>query len=185
MDTLDKKTNELEVLVKNVDSRIESLKVQYNLFFSGELNIPPEKERENLEKAIRNILSKDLKSSKISFLMQNISSKFTLYNNMWLKKLNQIEVGIIKRKKITPLYENNIQKPITKERNLKVSLNDEESFEKFFNNYDSIIKQNKLKSKKSKDDMINSLKYKLISENLIDANIKLSFLKGKIKIKIK
>ncbi|MEN8152513.1 MAG: hypothetical protein ABFR75_00695 [Acidobacteriota bacterium] len=185
MESIDKKNSDFEISLKKLDARIENLKAQYNLFFSGELSIPPEKERENMEKEIRNILSKDLKSSKLSFLTQNVSSKFTLYNNMWLKRLNQIELGLVQRKRKTPSYDNNIKKTPTREKSLNISLNDEKTFDNFFDNYDSILKQNKLKTKKSKDDMINSLKYKLISENLIDANVKLSFSKGKIKIKIK
>jgi lipopolysaccharide biosynthesis glycosyltransferase len=174
----------MEKLLQILEQKIENLKIQYNLFFSGEINIPPEKEREELEKDIREILYAGQKSPRITLLVQNLASKFTLYNNMWLKKLHDVEVGVVsikKRKLVSTVDERDKER---KRYSLEVSLNNEESFENFFNKYCELAKLKKT-STTDKENIINSLKSKMISENMIDVKVNLSVTKGKLKIKIK
>lgn len=173
----------LELLVQEINRRIEDLIVQFNLFFTGELRVPPERERGDLEKKIRNLIYADQKSPRLNLLIQNVSSRFSTYNNMWLKKLNEIETGmhVIQRKKTAYMEEN---KAPPKAKTLNVSLNSEESFEKFFDNYVKLL-ANKAKTAPDKEEVINSLKSKLITSNVIDAKVNLSVEKGKVKIKIK
>ena len=179
-----------EILIRELDRRIENLKIQFNLFFAGELKIPPDKEREEIEKSIRKILSYTGKSSKIKLLTQNLSLKFSLYNNMWLKKLNENELGLpfIKKQKILKTdYTSPGKKPsisLTEEHSVKVSLNKEESFERF---YDLLKKfsPEKSKNQKEKEKIINSLKSQMIFKNYIDAEVKLKLTHGKIKIILK
>jgi len=171
-----------ESYIKRLEEKIESLKIQYNLFFSGEINIPPEQERELLEKEVRTSLYSNLKSPKINLLIQNLSSRFNIFNNMWKKKLNQLESGELKRpSKPKPAFFIK-DKPANKESVIPVSLNDEKSFEQLFDRYSSLGSN---KNKKSKDALINKIKLKLISENIINAKIQLSKSDGKIKLKIK
>ncbi len=185
MDTIRDKKRKIETLITKTEARIESLKTQYNLFFAGELKIPPENERESIEKVIRDIQSRDLRSGKLDFLLQNLSSRFYLYNNMWLKKLNQLETGIISRKIKSVSYENNIETKKNLVKSTSISLNREESFETFYNEYDKMVKKSDKGKAKSRDDLVNSIKLKMISENIIDANIRMSIVKGKVQIKIK
>ncbi|MCK4836085.1 MAG: hypothetical protein KAT17_05590 [Candidatus Aminicenantes bacterium] len=174
----------LEQLIVSLDRRIEDLKIKFNLFFSGELNIPPEKERGDIEKQIRNILSSEHKSAKLTILIQNIASKFTLYNNMWLKRLYEIEVGIVPlhKKRTNNLGEQPDQS--IKQKVLLISLNDENSFEQFYNQYCEMSK-NKSQKKFDKEKIINSLKTKMITANLIDAKINIVTKHGKVKISLK
>jgi len=184
MESIRERQRKFEALIHKTEGRIEALKTEYNLFFSGEVKIPPEKERVNIEKVIRDIQSKDLRSGKLDFLLQNLSSRFYLYNNMWLKKLNQLELGTLKRPSKTPKYDKKIpSKDVSK--NSTVSLNNEGSFESLYSDYDKMIKKSDKSKGKSKDDLINSIKLKMISANIIDANINLSFIDGKVRIKIK
>ncbi len=178
------RTPDLEQFVRGVDKRIEELKIQFNLFFSGEVNIPPEKERSDIEKKIRNILSSDQKSATINILIQNIASKFALYNNMWLKKLHEIEVGLVevKKKPIGTVQEHQNNK--AKQKDITVSLNSENSFEQFFEDYCSFSKKKSFKSS-DKESIINSLKSKMITASLVDAKINLFLKQGKVKIRIK
>lgn len=177
----------MELLVQEINRRIEDLIVQFNLFFTGELRVPPERERGDLEKRIRNLIYADQKSPRLNLLIQNVSSRWSLYNNMWLKKLNEIETGmhVIKRKP-TAYMDMEEPKPPTKPKakTINVSLNSEESFEKFFDNYVQLL-TNKAKTVPDKEEVINSLKSKLITSNVIDAKVNLSVEKGKVKIKIK
>ena len=179
------KREKIENKIKRIEVRIEALKIQYNLFFSGELNVPPEGEREKIEKIIRNIQSNDYRSGKINFLLQNLSSRFYLYNNMWLKRLNQIETGAIKKvMKHASLKTKPVQvKNMTTDSG--VSLNNENSFDNFYNEYQKLVKNNSQSKAKPKDNLINSIKLKMISENIIDANIRMQIVDGKVKIKIK
>ncbi len=182
---LREKNRKTEELIKRIEGRIEALKTEYNLFFCGEINIPPEKERVKIEKIIRDMQSKDIRSGKLNFLIQNISSRFYLYNNLWLKKLNQLESGLVKRPKKFPTAES--IKSQTKEtiKNSNVSLNSEDSFEEFYSNYDKLMKENNNGKGKDKEELINSIKLKMISENIIDANIDMTIKKGKMQIRIK
>jgi len=186
MESIKERQRKFEDLIRKTEGRIESLKTEYNLFFAGELKVPPEKERVNIEKVLRDIQSKDLRSGKLDFLLQNLSARFYLYNNMWLKKLNQIESGIINRPSKIPKTEEVKSKPeIPMSKDSAVSLNEESSFDSFFENYDKMIKISKKGKGKSKEDLINTIKLKMISENIIDANINLTVNKGKVQIKIK
>ena len=124
---------DVEQLIHDIDNKIEILKTQFNLFFAGELNVPPEKLREDLEKQIRQLLYREDKSPRLNFLIQNVSSKFTLYNNMWLKRLHEVEVGIITiRKKSKAGTDPDPQAGKKKDQTVDVSLNNEGSFEKFY-----------------------------------------------------
>ena len=58
------------------------------------------------------------------------------------------------------------------------------SFENFFNKYCELAKL-KETSTTDKENIINSLKSKMISENMIDVKVNLSVAKGKLKVKIK
>ena len=185
MESIRERQRKFEALIHKTEGRIESLKTEYNLFFSGEVNIPPEKERVTIEKVIRDVQSKDLRSGKLDFLLQNLSSRFYLYNNMWLKKLNDLETGKINRPSKTPKYEMKEQPDSPKSRDSSVSLNKESSFDSFYNEYNNMVNQNNKGKVKSKDDIINMIKLKMISANIIDANINLTINKGKVQIKIK
>lgn len=184
MESIRERQRKFEAVIHKTEGRIEALKTEYNLFFSGEVKIPPEKERVNIEKVIRDIQSKDLRSGKLDFLLQNLSSRFYLYNNMWLKKLNQLELGTINRPSKKPKFENK-KPPKDASKNSTVSLNNEGSFDSFYSDYDKLIKKSDKSKGKSKEDLINSIKVKMISENIIDAKINLSVINGKVKIKIK
>ena len=175
-----------ELLVQDMNQRVENLKVKFNLFFTGEIRVPPEKEREELENRIRNLMSKGHKSPRVNLLIQNLGSRFSLFNNMWLKRLNELETGIsvIKRKKTAYMEEPKPTPPKVIPINVDISLNHEESFEIFFDNYTGMLSKNAQKSL-NKEKIINSVKAKLITENMVDAQVNLSLKEGKVKIKIK
>lgn len=185
MESIRERQRKIEDQIRRTEARIEALKTEYNLFFAGEVKLPPEKERTDIEKVLREIQGKDLRSSKLEFLLQNLSSRFYLYNNMWLKKLNQLETGTLKRPTKVPKYTVVSNEKKVDASDSTVSLNSESSFESFYEQYDKMVRQNKKGVGKEKDDLINTIKLKMISENIIDANINLTVKKGKVQIKIK
>lgn len=179
----------IEIVLQDLNHKIEALKLQYNLYFQGELRVPPEKEREDLEKRIRNLLYGGKKNARVNLLVQNVSSRFSLYNNMWLKRLKELETGISTIPRKVPkvsLDEGPKPKP-KKAKPVKcdVSLNSEDSFDKFYDNYAQIVAKKSQSTPPDKDKIINSLKMKLISANLVDAKVSLGVEGGKLKIKVK
>jgi hypothetical protein len=176
----------IEVMIHEMDRHVEDLKLKFNLFFSGETRVPPEKEREELESRIRNLMSKGHKSARINLLIQNLGSRFSLYNNLWLKRLNEMETGIslVQRKKTAYTEESQPPPLQIKPIDVSISLNHEESFEALFENYCRMVTPNAQKSL-NKEKIINSIKSKLITENMVDAQVNLSLKEGKVRIKIK
>lgn len=188
----DSPDDKIEKFIMAIDAKIESLKTQFNLYFAGELRIPPESDREDLEKMVRDILFSPHKSPKAKLLIQNLSSKFSLYNNMWKKRLNELESGVATLTRKKPLYEEK-EEPAAKEdpaaaeipeETFDISLNREDTFDQFYNKYTHLMKKD-AGDETQKEKIINSLKAKLIGQNLIDARVSLAIDKGKIKLKIK
>lgn len=182
---IDTPQDNVEHIIMSIDAKIEYLKTQFNLYFAGELRVPPEREREDIEKVVRDLMFSAQKSPRGKLLVQNLSSKFSLYNNMWKKKLNEIESGLVTiKKKKTAFFEEPIPDKKPSEEVMDVSLNRENSFESFYDKYNALLKK-KPGGEAQKEKIINSLKAKLISQNLIDAKVSLSVKKGKLKLKIK
>jgi hypothetical protein len=173
----------IERLIAMINGRIENLKVQFNLFFAGELRVPPENEREEIEKMVRDLMLSPHKSPKNILLIQNLSSTFSVYNNLWKKKLSEVESGLVVIKKKKTAYTEEPKPTPKKEYLLDVSLNREDSFETFFNKYSDLMDKSSANEKK-KENVINSLKSKLISQNLIDARVRLSVSDGRLKLKV-
>lgn len=174
----------VEHLILSINNRIESLKTQFNLYFNGELRVPPESEREEIEKMVRDILYTAPKSPRGNLLIQNLASRFSLYNNMWKKKLNEIETGLFTIKRKRTAYTEEPKPKKTPVETLDISLNREDSFDSFYDKYNTLLKKQP-GTEEQKEKVINSLKAKLISKNLIDAQVSLSVDKGKLKLKIK
>jgi hypothetical protein len=178
---LKKKDAEVEQKLHRLEAAIERLKMDFNLFFTGELRVPPEHEREKTEKEVRKLLYEEVKSPRLSLLIQNLSSKFTTYNNVWLKKMHDVESGaLIIRRKPQAFMASGYAKM---EHSLDVSLNREDSFDKLYDKYSELMETGK--GAAPRDELVNRLKSALISNNLVDASIKLSVDEGKVKIKIK
>lgn len=180
--------DKIEKFILTIDAKIESLKTQFNLYFSGELRVPPESDREDLEKMIRDILFSPHKSPRAKLLIQNLTSKFSLYNNMWKKRLNELESGVATLTRKKPIYEEKEEpEPVSvtiPEETFDISLNREESFDTFYNKYNQLLKKDN-GDESQKEKIINSLKAKLIGQNLIDARVSLAIDSGKLKLKIK
>jgi len=180
----------VERYIQALDNQIESLKTTYNMFFSGEIKRPPEKERETLEKAIQKMLQNPpAQSPKLSLLMQNLSSKFSLFNNMWAKRLNEIETGMVpptqqKRSPSSPpppLPEMDQIDSSDLSTTVNLNLNNESSFEYFVKEFKKAVTREGI----DQDKIVNDLKLKMISENMISAKASLTVQDGKVKIKIK
>jgi hypothetical protein len=182
--------SEKEVTV--LERKIDDLKAKYILFFAGESKLPPEQERTDCEKAIRNLIYGGAKTAKMNMIIQNLAARFSLYNNLWLKQLNESESGISrlqKKKDTTPPQQPKPQPqtPPKKEKTYQevlLSLNDENSFENLFAAYLQLLPKNS-KTAQDKDKIINSMKSKMLTYNLVEAKVSVAFQNGKLSITIK
>jgi hypothetical protein len=176
---------DIETAILKINSRIEQLKIQFNLYFSGEIKIPPDKERETIDAQIKKLLFSGVKGPRLSLLLQNLSNSFSLYNNMWLKRLNQLETGALIRespKKKMSYGPSPTEKVNKTNGGLKVDLHNEESFNALFNEYCRITQIKSGNGQKEK--VIGLIKSKMAAANLSDANVSLSINEGKLKIKM-
>jgi hypothetical protein len=180
--------SEKEVAV--LERKIDDLKAKYILFFAGESKLPPEQERTDTEKAIRNLIYGGAKTAKMSMIIQNLAARFSLYNNLWLKQLNELESGISqlqKKKNNAPPPQPKLQPQHKKEKTYQevlLSLNDENSFENLFAAYTQLLPKNN-KTAQDKDNIINSMKSKMLTHNLVEAKVSVAFQNGKLSITIK
>ena len=174
---------EIEKKISELNSKLEILKKEYDLFFAGEVRVPPEQLREHLEREVRKLTLMEFRKPRLNLIVNNFVNKFTVYNSMWKKRLNEIELGlkVIKKKK-TVYFE---KPPEKKEEKKAVELNlgDENSFEKFFDEYKKLLPEEKQQNI-NKDQVINTIKTKLITSNIIQTKVEIVKDKGKIKLKI-
>lgn len=174
--------------IADLERRLEDLKLQFNLYFSGERRTPPENERAILEKAVQQISFRSDRSPRISLLIQNLTQKFTLYNNMWLKRLNNVEMGLPIIRRETGKTSEEFTPPPPQEKPAKkkmvtVNLEDTGSFDKLMNQFSERL-PDKFKTGSGKDNFIKALKQKMEKGNISEARMSLDFKDGKIKVKI-
>ncbi len=172
-----------------LERKIDELKQKYILFFSGETKQPPEQEREETEKAVRKLIYGGAKSAKMSMIIQNLAARFSLYNNLWLKQLNEMEFGVsrLRKKNVAtqPPYKSQPQsKKDTGPQEVFLSLNDEGSFENFFATYQQLLPQTK-RADLDKEEVINSVKSKLVTHNLVETKVSVTLQNGKPNITFK
>jgi hypothetical protein len=175
-----------EKQIAELDRKIDDLKAEYILFFNGETKMPPEKKREDLEKAVRKMIYGGSKTARMDLIIQNLAQRFSLYNNMWLKKLNEMEFGTPaqQKKKRSQPPASAAPKTENVQREIYLTLNDEETFERFAAAYKEMLPESG-KSAKERDTLIESIKAKMLTNNLIEARVTFSKQKGKLSIRIK
>jgi hypothetical protein len=182
--------SEKEVVV--LERKIDDLKAKYILFFSGEAKKPPEQERDDTEKAVRNLIYGGAKTAKMSMIIQNLAARFSLYNNLWLKQLNEMESGVSRQQKKKSAASQAQTKPQPQPQQKKektsqeilLSLNDEGSFEKLVAAYRQLLPQNH-NATQDKDSIINSIKSKMLTHNLVEARVSVALQNGKLRITLK
>lgn len=175
-----------EKQIADLEKKIDDLKAEYILFFNGETKMPPEKKREDLEKAVRKMIYGGSKTARMDMIIQNLAQRFSLYNNMWLKKLNELECGTPaqQKKKRAQAAASATAKAESSQREIYLTLNDEETFERFAHAYREFIPESG-RSTQERDTIIESIKAKMLTNNLVEARVTFSRKNGKLSIRIK
>ncbi|HOW44211.1 MAG TPA: hypothetical protein PK919_03450 [Candidatus Aminicenantes bacterium] len=167
--------------IAQLEKRIDDLKQEYILYFNGETRQPPEKKREDLEKAVRRLVFGGAKTARMDLIIQNVAQRFSLYNNLWLKQLNERESGTLpgKKKAAAPPAAPRADKG---PREIFLTLNDEATFERFASAYQELLPGG---GEEEREQIITSIKAKMVTHNLVEARISVSKQHGKLSIRIK
>jgi hypothetical protein len=178
-----------EQQIAALERKIDELKSKYILFFNGESKQPPEQERTDVENAVRKLIYGGAKTARMSMIIQNLAARFSLYNNLWLKQLNELESGVSrlpKKKNATPARsEPRAQKKIEKaDQEIFLSLNDENSFENLAAVYHRLLPPGH-QAGQDKEQIINGMKSKMVTRNLVEANVRIAVQNGKLSITLK
>ena len=78
--------------IRQIDTQITKLKIQFDLYFIGSVPKPPTDQRDALDKQLKK-LQFNLKSSGDRFLYNAVLNKFNAYSELWLKNLRTKEEG--------------------------------------------------------------------------------------------
>ncbi len=175
----------LEGKLNELSRKLEDLIMQFNLYFSGELRVPPELDREALASSIRNLQSSHPANASGAFMMQNLNSRFALYNNMWLKKMHDIEVGLpLRPKDIKPVPPPAAKAPKAPAKTSVLDLDNPESFHEIYTQYRSLMTQNNQKII-SDQALATALANRMKEAQVQKASVSLSFENGKLKIRLR
>lgn len=172
--------------VSQLEKRIDDLKAEYVQFFNGDIRQPPEKKREDLEKAVRRLVFGGAKTARMDMIIQNLAQRFSLYNNLWLKKLNELETGTPsgRKKKTAAAATTAAARKEAGPREVYLTLNDEETFERFASVYNELL-PGSAGSEQERDRVIAGIKAKMLTHNLVEARISFSRQGNKLSIRIK
>jgi hypothetical protein len=176
-----------EKQIVDLEKKIDDLKAEYLLFFNGETKLPPEKKREDLEKAVRKLIYGGAKTARLDMIIQNLASRFSLYNNLWLKKLNELESGVStiqKKKSFQPAPAPPKKDKDKEQREIYLTLNDETTFERLVAAYRELL-PNGQNADKDRVRIIETMKTKMLTHNLVEARVTFAVQKGKLSIRIK
>lgn len=175
----------LEHQLMDIDHRIEALKTQYNLFFARELKVPPEKEREQLERQVKTMASIGTRSPRINLLVQNTIAKFNLYNNMWQKRLSGLESGYGESVARKPAAPPPAARPAAAGgATARLQIDDDLSFDTFYDAYCETLK-NAGVPPIPKEKLVPALKAKLQANTLKSAAVEMTVVEKKVNIKLK
>ncbi len=173
-----------EQQIARLEKRIDDLKGEYVQFFNHEIKLPPEKKREDLEIAVRKLIYGGGKTPRLEMIIQNLAQRFNLYNNMWLKKLNEMEYGTAASKKAKADRPPSSAKKERGQREVYITLNDEATFERLVDAYRELL-PNGGRTGKERDKIIGSMKTKMLTHNLVEARVTFTVQDGKLSIRIK
>jgi hypothetical protein len=174
-----------EQQIAQLEKRIDDLKAEYIQFFNRDIKLPPEKKREDLEIAVRKLIYGGGKTPRLDMIIQNLAQRFNLYNNMWLKKVSEMEYGSAPQQKTRkkappPPHPGHGKGP----REVFVTLNDEETFERLVDAYRELLPDSGA-TEREREKIIEGMKAKMVTHNLVEARVTFTLQGSKLSIRIK
>ncbi|MCZ7583425.1 MAG: hypothetical protein M5R36_08890 [Deltaproteobacteria bacterium] len=84
---------ELDKALDDIEVRIKELRHEYDLFFTGEIHIEPQKARDELRRLIRQVNAQHMGNTGMKFRFHSLQATFNSYQRLWDRILYQIEMG--------------------------------------------------------------------------------------------
>jgi hypothetical protein len=82
-----------EETIKRLDQEIQTLRIECERFFNGDLKLPPEKARNDLQTSIRSLLNSPLTNYAERFRISTLEAKFNSFNELFLRRMRKLEDG--------------------------------------------------------------------------------------------
>lgn len=86
-----------DVMLDELESDIEALRVAYDKYFLGVDRMPPTRARERLERKLRNLEHTPFRVTSLRFRMASLRARFITYAHYWTRLLDQVERGVSRR----------------------------------------------------------------------------------------
>ncbi len=80
-----------------LEAKIADLKVQFEQYFSGIVQFPPDKLHAEVKRDIRHLLAAPFKNSEMTFRLRSLESRYRTYNTYFERVLRQREDGSYRR----------------------------------------------------------------------------------------
>jgi hypothetical protein len=80
-----------------IEEEIAALKVAYEHYFMGNERVPPTRQYEDLKKRVMRLKGSFVRNTSAKFRVQSIHGKFTTYERLWQRTMQEIENGTYKR----------------------------------------------------------------------------------------
>lgn len=88
-----------KLLLKNLEDRINELKIEYENYFMGVSLREPYALKKEVEKIIRSMLNRSFGSTSYNFKFRQLTARFNTYNQYWQRTMRKIEAGTYERDK--------------------------------------------------------------------------------------
>ena len=88
---------EIELLVGELESRIDRLRALYDMYFMGIERIEPLVPRKDVERRMQALRKEQIRNTGLRFKFQTVIQRFNTYQTYWLRISRQIEQGTYAR----------------------------------------------------------------------------------------
>jgi hypothetical protein len=86
---------EIEDAIDNLDLRIRRLKIEYDRFFNGALDRPPEQFRQSINGDIQALRTVHIKDFSLRFRLTNLEARFNTYCVLFHRRIQEMEEGTL------------------------------------------------------------------------------------------
>jgi hypothetical protein len=80
--------------IDRLDRRVQEMKVEYERFFNGALDVPPDRLRERIGKELRALRRENLKSVEDNFRLANLEARYNSYCELLGRRVRAQEEGL-------------------------------------------------------------------------------------------
>ncbi|MEA3464894.1 MAG: MXAN_5187 C-terminal domain-containing protein [Thermodesulfobacteriota bacterium] len=79
--------------ISDIDHKIKALRIRYEQYFAGVEKRAPIREREDLERELRQLNKRKIMQTELRYKFQNLSSSFHAYQGMWERIQREMDEG--------------------------------------------------------------------------------------------